>query len=227
MITLALDCSTQTIGLSILEEEKSLADVYLRPAQNHSSVLLPAMENLLKWIGIPIEEVDLFACTVGPGSFTGIRIGVSTMKGLALATGKPLEGVSTLEALAVNGSSATGLISPLLDAGREQVYAGLYRMRSCCVPENIIPDCMADIGEWLQCLPSEEVDLIGDGAVRYRGSILEYRNLQGTSDEDSIHRVQAKAVGRIAIYRYGLGIIDEPLTLSPKYCRAFKLEQSK
>ena len=119
-----------------------------------------------------MEQIDLLACTTGPGSFTGVRIGVSTVKGLALATGKPIVGVSTLEALAMNAFPSRRLICPLLDARKNQVYAGLYRMGPDGFPEAVCPGPIDRYRAFGKAIcPTDEVDLIGEGAVRYQKQI--------------------------------------------------------
>ena len=112
MNILAMDTSQKTVSVALLADETILVDTFINRGINHSAVLLPAIEKACQMAGLTVDGVDLFALTIGPGSFTGLRIGASTVKGLALATGKPVVGISTLEALAQNGKS-----SPLPSAG--------------------------------------------------------------------------------------------------------------
>jgi tRNA threonylcarbamoyladenosine biosynthesis protein TsaB len=224
MITLAIECATETVGVALLDGEEILAEFYLGPGRHHAEVLLPALEKLLSLSGIPIEKIDLLACTIGPGSFTGVRMGVSTVKGLALAMGKPIVGVSTLEALAMNAFPATGLICPLLDARREQVYAGLYRMGPDGFPERAVPERLTDIVQLLRDLPADEVGFIGDGALRYRERILEFRPEGSILSGSGQHRLHASAVGRIGLHRDSRGRGEDPLTFLPKYLRPSEAE---
>jgi tRNA threonylcarbamoyladenosine biosynthesis protein TsaB len=168
MITLAIECATDTVGLALLDGEEILAEFYLGPGRHHAEVLLPAMENLLTLSQIPMEKIGLLACTTGPGSFTGVRMGVSTMKGLALALGKPIVGVSTLETLAMNAFPTPRLVCPLIDARRDQVYTGFYRTDPDGFPEAAGLERLTDIAQVLRDLPADGVDFVGDGAVRYR-----------------------------------------------------------
>jgi tRNA threonylcarbamoyladenosine biosynthesis protein TsaB len=219
MITLAIECATKTVGLALLDAEEILAEFYLGPGRHHAEVLLPALEKLLLLSGTPIEKIDLLVCTTGPGSFTGVRMGVSTLKGLALALGKPIVGVSTLEALAMNALPTAGLICPLLDARRDQVYAGLYRMGPDGFPEIVTTERLTDVVQLMRDLPADEVDLIGDGAVRYRDRILESRPGRRVPFGSRQHRLHASAVGMIGIHRYSQGRGEDLLTFSPKYLR--------
>ena len=130
MNILAMDTSQKTVSVALLADETILVDTFINRGINHSAVLLPAIEKACQMAGLTVDGVDLFALTIGPGSFTGLRIGASTVKGLALATGKPVVGISTLEALAQNGKSSTRLICPLLDAQKNQVYTAYYRVNA-------------------------------------------------------------------------------------------------
>src|SRR5512136_1085962 len=102
MLILAIDTSSGSASIALLRDDDILSEIFINLDVNHSVVLLPALHDLLRLSRIEPKEIDLFACTIGPGSFTGIRVGASTVKGLALAVEKPIVGVSTLEALAFN-----------------------------------------------------------------------------------------------------------------------------
>lgn len=224
MITLAMDCATGSVSLALLKGQEVLDEVHIAQGRHHAEVLLPALETLLQSTGIAIEAVDLFACTAGPGSFTGVRTGVSTAKGLSLATGKPIVPVSTLEALAMNALPSAGLICTLLDARREQVYAGLYRMNPDGLPENVIPDRLTDIAQWLRELPEGEIEWIGDGALNYRDRIFEVSPGRCEPAGSGHHQIRASAVGLIGIQRYSKGSAQDPLTFLPKYLRVCAAE---
>ena len=127
MLTLAFDSSSKTASVSLLRDKAVLYDTIINKGLNHSEVLLPAIDEACRLSGIQLSEIDLFACTMGPGSFTGLRIGVSTLKGLMLATGKPAAGISTLAALALNVEQKEKIIGSMMDAGRGQVYLAYYQ----------------------------------------------------------------------------------------------------
>jgi tRNA threonylcarbamoyladenosine biosynthesis protein TsaB len=134
MKILALETSTLTGSVALLEmpegasdtERKIVGEITLSVSVQHSERLLPMVDQLLSQCGCALSEIDLFAVSVGPGSFTGLRIGIAAAQGFALSTGKPLVGVSTLKALAMNGFGFDGVVLPLLNAFRGEVYAGLY-----------------------------------------------------------------------------------------------------
>jgi tRNA threonylcarbamoyladenosine biosynthesis protein TsaB len=225
MITLAIECATRTLGIALLDQRAIIAEVYLDTGGQHAEVLLPALEKLFRLAGLTPEQIDLLACTTGPGSFTGVRIGVSTIKGLALATGKPIVGVSTLEALAMNAIPSRRLICPLLDARKNQVYAGLYRMGPGGFPEVAAPDRLTDIEMMVKTLPDEEVEFVGDRAIRYQKQIGGVAALVSVSEAaDRRHHLNASAVGLIGFHRYQQGRVEDPLTFAPTYLRLSEAE---
>ena len=123
MIILAIESSALTASVAVCDGERLLGEYTLNNGNTHSETLLPMAEALLKSLNLTVQQIDLFAVAAGPGSFTGVRIGVATLKGLAFATQKPCVGVSTLEALAYNFPVPKGLICPVMNARRKQVYA--------------------------------------------------------------------------------------------------------
>jgi tRNA threonylcarbamoyladenosine biosynthesis protein TsaB len=124
---LAVETSTLTGGTALLEGDTVVAECRLSLAVTHSERLLPAVDHVLQASGLRLADVDALAVSVGPGSFTGLRIGLSTMKGLAFATGKPLCGIPTLDALAWGLPFAESPVCPILDAKKGEVYCALYR----------------------------------------------------------------------------------------------------
>ena len=126
MKILSVDSSAVAASVSVTEDAALLGEYTLLNGNTHSETLLPMVENLLNALSLSVNDIDLFACSVGPGSFTGVRIGTATVKGLAFASGKPCVGVSTLSALAYNLVGHKGLICPVMNARRSQVYTALF-----------------------------------------------------------------------------------------------------
>ena len=126
MNILATDTSATTASVAICEGGKLLAEYTVNNGNTHSETLLPMVESALKALALTTADIDLFACSAGPGSFTGVRIGAATVKGLAFATDKPCVAVSTLEALAYNLVGYRGYICPVMNARRSQVYTALF-----------------------------------------------------------------------------------------------------
>ena len=165
MLILAFESSARPASVALVRDGKLLAQSTSVSALTHSRTLLPMAEDLLKNCGVGLSEVDAIAVAHGPGSFTGIRIGVSTVKGLCWGVNKSAIGVSTLEAMAWHGLAAGGFICPVMDARRSQVYNALFRIedgrpvRLCADRAISLEDLAAELAGY-----EESVFLIGDGA---------------------------------------------------------------
>ncbi len=130
MLGLAIDTSTHVMGVAIANEEAVIAEWMTNEKKNHSIRLMPAIERVMKEVGITPKQLERVIVAQGPGSYTGVRIGVSVAKTLAWSLDIPLVGISSLELLALNGRYFQGFISPIFDARRGQVYTGLYRFEN-------------------------------------------------------------------------------------------------
>jgi tRNA threonylcarbamoyladenosine biosynthesis protein TsaB len=225
MQTLAIDCATQTIGLALLDEQTIRAEFSLALGRHHAEVLMPALDQLCRIAGIVPGQIDLLACTLGPGSFTGLRMGVSTVKGLGLAWQRPIVGVSTLEALAMNVVGGRRLVCALLDSRKNQVYGGLYRGGPEGLPEPVVPERAGELERLLRELPAEgEIVFVGDGALRHRSLLEQALEGRAVLPGPSCHRIMAAAVGLIGRYRYDRGMKEDLLTLAPRYLRLCEAE---
>jgi tRNA threonylcarbamoyladenosine biosynthesis protein TsaB len=127
MKLLAIDTSTDYLSLAVIKDGKAIAKFHKKAAMRHSMLLVPMIDKLLKKAKLKIKEMDCFAISIGPGSFTGLRIGVTVVKGLAYALKRPVIAVPTLDAIAMNAKKARGIICVILDARKKKVYACLYR----------------------------------------------------------------------------------------------------
>jgi tRNA threonylcarbamoyladenosine biosynthesis protein TsaB len=219
MLTLAIDCATKSIGLALLNEEDVCAEFYLNLERHHTEILLPALDQLFSMAGRAPEEVDLLACTVGPGSFTGLRIGVSTVKGLALAMAKPVVGISTLEALAVNAIPSHKLICPMIDARKNQVYAALYRIGPDSLPEAATQEKLVDVEKFLHDMGHKKIVFLGDGAIRHQRLIGETLMDRAVICGRSQQKILASAVGVIGLHRFRNGRVLDTCTFAPSYLR--------
>ena len=166
MLILALESSAKAASAALLEDGRILAQASQCSGLTHSRTLLPMAEDLLKNAEKTIKDIDLFAVAHGPGSFTGVRIGVSTVKGLAWATNRPCVGVSTLEAMAWHGLAAGGFVCPVMDARRQQVYNALFEIREG-KPVRLTEDrpiALEELAPQIKALGAP-VFLVGDGAA--------------------------------------------------------------
>ena len=127
MTILAIDTSTDYLSLAVMRNGKIIKRFHRKSHMRHSSLLVPMIDKLLKKAKMKLRSIDCFAISIGPGSFTGLRIGVATIKGFAYTLGKPVIAVPTLDAIARNVKNFEGVICPVLDARKNKVYAALYR----------------------------------------------------------------------------------------------------
>ena len=163
MKILALDSTARVASVALCEDGNLLGEYTINNGNTHSETLLPMVESIVKLFGMELGEIDAFAVSTGPGSFTGVRIGAATVKGLAFASGKPCVGISTLEALAYN-PARDGLICPVMNARRNQVYTALFQCKDGKI-ERLMPDSAIAIEELDLILAQyeEPVILCGDG----------------------------------------------------------------
>ena len=127
MIILSIDSSTPIAGIAVADGEKLLGEVMINTKNTHSEKLMPMIERLLQELQLSVHQLDAIAVTQGPGSFTGLRIGMATAKGLVQGAGKKLIAVPTLDCLAYNLVHYPGMICPIMNAQKKQVYTALYR----------------------------------------------------------------------------------------------------
>lgn len=165
MLILAFESSARAASVALVRDGALLSQYSQCSALTHSRTLLPMAEDMLRNAELSLADVDLFAVAHGPGSFTGIRIGVSTVKGLAWAANKPCVGVSTLEAMSWHGLAAGGYVCPVMDARRQQVYTALFKIAGDA-PQRLFEDCPLSLDALAGRLGAlgEPVLLVGDGA---------------------------------------------------------------
>ena len=184
MLILAFESSAKAASVCLVRDGELIAQYTQCSALTHSRTLLPMAEDMLKNTDIAFSDIDLFAVAQGPGSFTGIRIGIATVKGLSWSLNKPCVGVSTLEAMAWHGIESGGYICPVMDARRNQVYNALFEIKDGN-PERLCDDraiSVAELIEHVRSLPSPPL-LVGDGAAitaaEFEKAGIEYRMAPG------------------------------------------------
>ncbi len=166
MKILALDSSAVSASAAVLEDDKLLGEFFINTRQTHSQTLMPMVQQVLLQTKTALEEIDVFAVSAGPGSFTGVRIGTACVKGMAFAQEKPCMGVSALEAMAYPLSMLSGIVCAVMDARCGQVYHGLFRVNGHTV-ERLCDDCAVaidDLAQTLRPYAGETIYLVGDGA---------------------------------------------------------------
>lgn len=165
MLILALDSSAAPASAALLEDGKILSEFYINTKQTHSQTLMPMVESVLKLTNKTLDDVTCMAVSAGPGSFTGVRIGVSCVKGLSMTRNIPCAGVSTLRAVAENARQLTGIVCAVMDARCGQVYNALFRAEGGTLTR-LCDDRALPIAELLEeCKTfTEKIYLVGDGA---------------------------------------------------------------
>lgn len=223
MLTLAFESSAKAASVALVRDEKLISQYSQCSGLTHSRTLLPMAEDMLKNAELGLDKVDVFAVAYGPGSFTGIRIGVSTVKGLAWATEKPCVGVSTLEAMAWHGLAAGGYICPVMDARRSQVYNGLFKIEGE-KPFRLCEDraiALPLLGDELKKLDAP-VFLVGDGA-ELTAAYLKEQGLPYVLAPDNLRWQSAWGVAMAAMDKTP-GNADE---LLPVYLRLSQAERER
>lgn len=175
MRILAVDTNSSAGSVALLDNRRLLAEINLDSLQTHSERLLPSIDFMLKTLSLKSQDIDGYALAVGPGSFTGIRIGMGTVKAMASAHNKPIAPVSNLEALALKlKASQVRLVCPLNDAKKNEVYAALYELKAKNMRE-VIPAGVYKPDLFFTQLPKQRViSFIGSGVAPYRTKILDY-----------------------------------------------------
>ena len=220
MKILALDSTANTSTVAVLENDK-LVSVYTANIKNtHSETLLPMVKSVLETLRLTVDDMDAFAVSEGPGSFTGVRIGVATVKGLAFGRGKKCVGVSTIEALARNLDGFSGIVCPIMNARRGQVYTGAFLNG-----ERIVDDQCMLLCNLIPVLEGYGVPIyfVGDGYSLIEG--MDNPLFRVTPEQ--LRYQSAYSVGRVAYEKLcgGQGVSDEALRV--EYLRKAQAERER
>lgn len=229
MNILALDTSTSLASIAIISSEAIIAESTFACSRTLSARLVPEIEHQLELAGLKYDDIDLFAASTGPGSFTGVRCGVATIQGLALATGKPCAGFSSLSMLAMNFSLTPHPVCALLDARKQEVYAGLYDC-STTLPTTVIADCVLPIEQFLEQIAARTttpVVFTGEGAQRYNEAILIRMGSQALLAPLSLNIGRAAHGALLARESFQNGTTLSPEQLLPDYIRPSEAELAR
>jgi tRNA threonylcarbamoyladenosine biosynthesis protein TsaB len=217
MNILAIDTSTSGCGVAIIQGDSVRCELFSFLEETHSKRLMEMIRNAFSISGFSISDMDGFAVTHGPGSFTGLRIGISTVKGLAMASGKCAVGISSLDALASQVSPAGWLIHPILCAGKDEIFYSRYRFFDGKLvkegDEQVAPPEKAVIGI------NEPCYFLGEGVIRYRKRIQNALGELAVFSSPDQYRIRASAVGFLAIQALNGNTSKNPIELNPRYIR--------
>jgi len=197
MNVLAIESSGLTAGAAVVCEEKTIAEFNTNYIKNHSQTLMPMVDRLLAISAFSLDDIDYIACSSGPGSFTGLRIGAATAKGLAAGINKPIIPVPTLDALAYTVFKTEGIIAPVMDARRDQVYTAFYVCDDSGLKRLTDYDAL-DIDKVLDmaAVYGRPVTFLGDGMLVYKEKILQ-KGFFTAAPNNNMQR--AASVGSLAL----------------------------
>ena len=227
MIILAFDSTAKAASVAVTDDEKLLALYNIDNGLTQSELLLPMAENMLKSLRLSFDDVGLLACAVGPGSFTGVRIGVALVKGIAFGKNIPTIAVSTLDELAENLAGLDGIIVPVMDARRQQVYTATYKGEGGSL-EKLTPDraiAISELAEELKAF-SEPIYLVGDGyEVAKRGLLAAGVEVKETPK--LLITENAYSVALVAKRKHEGGEVMSDLEIAPTYLRMPQAERER
>lgn len=226
MLVLGIDTSTKVGSLGLYDTEKGLiAENTMVLKQTHSERLMPLLENMLEMVDKTVHDLDGYAVAIGPGSFTGLRIGVTTARTLAQITDKPIIGISTLKGTAFNLTTSGGLICPIFDARNRRVYTSLFRGGED-EPERLREDYGCKIDKLLDDLKEEEENIyfVGDVVGQYQTEIKEVLGEQAKFPPRSLQIPKGGSFAQLGANGLEKGQEVELLKLTPNYLKPAQAE---
>ena len=219
MNILAIDTSGIVASVAIANNDKILGEISLNYKQNHSVTIMPIIDNLLKMLELVIKDIDYFALSNGPGSFTGLRIGVATIKAMAHALNKKIIPISTLEAMAYNIIDSNRYIVPIIDAKAERIFTAIYENKGG-IPTPILEQQAMTITELLDFIKSNNIEpvFLGDGSISYR-HIIEKDFKEQNFAPMSLNMQRASSLASLAFLYEKYGKYVEYNNLGIQYLR--------
>lgn len=226
MKILALESSGLVASVAVMEDQKMIGEFTTNFKKTHSQTLLPMLDELIKTLDMELSDIDAIAVSKGPGSFTGLRIGSATAKGLGLALNKPLIPVPTVDALAYNLCGSAHLICPMMDARRQQVYTGMYAFENghfkVVLPQRAVPveEIIDEINQ-----RGRSVIFLGDGVPVYKTLIESSVKTEYQFAPAHLAYQRAGALGALAQIYYSEGKIESASAHRPDYLRVSQAER--
>lgn len=245
MKLIGIDSSGLVASVAIMEDNKLVAEYTVNNKKTHSQTLLPMLDEIVKSTGLEMKEIDAIAIAAGPGSFTGLRIGSATAKGLGLALKKPIVPVSTVEALAYNMYGTNSLVCPIMDARRNQVYTGVYefvkeelnnaekkneRTGFCCYRMKTVKEACAVPVEEIATFINEigrEVIFLGDGVPVFAEQLVTLMKVPYSFAPAHLALQKAGCVACLGMDKFKAGIFEEAAAHSPEYLRLSQAERER
>lgn len=227
MKILGIESSSLVASAAIVTDDILTAEYTVNFKKTHSQTLLPMIDEIVRMTETELETIDAIAVSGGPGSFTGLRIGSATAKGLGLALKKPLIHIPTVDAMAWNLWGARGLVCPIMDAKRNQVYTGIYRMENGL--EAVKEQCAMDMGALAEELNrlGEPVIFLGDGVPVYKEIIEECVKVPVAFAPAHLNRQRAAAVAALGAIYFAEGKSETAAEHGPDYLRKSQAERER
>ncbi|MPQ43560.1 tRNA (adenosine(37)-N6)-threonylcarbamoyltransferase complex dimerization subunit type 1 TsaB [Clostridium tarantellae] len=225
MIVLGVDSSSSTATCALISEKGVLGEINLNDKKQHSVLIMDMIDRLLKDCNLTIKDIDGFAISEGPGSFTGLRIGMATLKGLSFGTNKPCVSISSLKGLAYNVINFTGIICPIIDALRNNVYTCLYKFENGELISLTDSDCLS-LDELIELLQEkdEPIMFLGDGVQKHKQTLSEkVRNTYFAPITSNYPK--ASSICSLALPLLQEGFFNDLNTMAPIYLRKSQAER--
>ncbi len=230
MRILGIECTAAPVSCAIVEDGKLKGEYFLNLKTTHSQTLLPMVESVLRLSGLKLSDIDVVAATAGPGSFTGVRIGISAVKGLCFADKKPCVAVSVLESMAYNLKGQDCIVCACMDARCNQVYNALFEVKNGCITRLcedralMIDDVFKDLERLYEASPEKPIFAVGDGADLFAKS-TEGRGVPIILPPEQVKWQRASSVCYAAEERAKNGDTVDPDELLPVYLRLPQAER--
>ena len=228
MLTLAFDSTAKAASVAVTDSDKPLAVYTINNGLTQSELLLPMAENVLKSLKLNFSDIELLACSVGPGSFTGVRIGTALVKGIAFGKGIPCANVSTLEALAENLHGTEGIIVPVMDARRSQLYTAIFEYKNGEMIRHTedLAISISELAERLKAFGGRRIYAVGDG---YEVAVknLTVLGVELSETPPLVRDENAYSVARVAVRLHGEGKTTNDLQHLPTYLRVPQAERER
>lgn len=228
MKILGIDSSGLVASVAIVEDNDLKGEYTVNYKKTHSQTLLPMLDEVAKMIELDLNTIDAIAVSGGPGSFTGLRIGSATAKGLGLALNKPLIHIPTVDALAYNLTGHRDMVCPLMDARRNQTYTGLYRFDGNRM-QIVKPQCAVGIDEIITEInkTGEAVVFLGDGVAVFENYIKENCQVPYSFAPAHVNKQRAGAVAALGLIYYENGQTETAVEHKPDYLRLSQAERER
>lgn len=224
---LGIESSSLVASVALVSDDLLTAEYTVNFKKTHSQTLLPMLDEVARMVGLDLKDVDAIAVAAGPGSFTGLRIGSATAKGLGLALNKPLVSVPTIDAMAYNLFGAHGIICPIMDARRNQVYTGIYRtLQGLQVIEQSSASDVEELADRLNRM-NEPVVLLGDGVPVYKQLLEQRLKVPYQYAPAHLNRQRAASVAALGRIYFEQGRTEHAAEHRPEYLRKPQAERER